>query len=78
MILGKSDVSALALPPVVDEHGVKKPKARSSKIRARLSSWCYSENVPAPTAEELQAAREHQEHALHAPSEVGAIEGSAH
>jgi len=53
MILGKSDVPALALPPVVDEQGVKNPKARSSKVRARLSSWYYSENVPVPTAEEL-------------------------
>jgi len=78
MILGKSDVPALALPPVVDEQGVKNPKARSSKVRARLSSWYYSENVPVPTAEELQAAREHQEHALHAAGEAGAIEGSSH
>jgi hypothetical protein len=28
MILGKSDVPALSLPPLVDEHGVKNPKAR--------------------------------------------------
>jgi len=74
MILGKSDVPALALPPVVDEHGVKNPKALTSKMRARLSAWYYSENVPVPTAQELQEARDHQEHALHAAADAGAIE----
>jgi len=78
VILGKVDVPPMAALPTEDKDGVRNPKARSAKIRTRLSSWYYKDNVPVPTSEELQAAREHQEHALHAATEAGAIESGSH
>ena len=74
IILGKADVPALAIEPAEDVHGVRNPKARSMHARARLSQWFYKDNVPAPTQAELDEARAHQEHALHAAADAGAIE----
>ena len=73
MILGKRDYAPLELEPALDANGVRNPKARKAAARARLSSWFYSENVPAPTLDEIAAAEAHASHAVdagHGHSEV--------
>jgi ubiquinol-cytochrome c reductase cytochrome b subunit len=47
----------------VDENGVAAPGTRSDHIRAKLSRAMYADNVQKPTAEELEEARHHAEHA---------------
>jgi ubiquinol-cytochrome c reductase cytochrome b subunit len=47
----------------VDENGVVAPGTRSDHIRATLSRAMYADNVQKPTAEELEEARHHAEHA---------------
>ena len=66
MILGKADVTPMALPAAVDANGVRNPKAAKSMLRAKLSRWYYSDVIPTPTAQEMQEAANHAEHELHA------------
>jgi ubiquinol-cytochrome c reductase cytochrome b subunit len=47
----------------VDEHGVAAPGTHTARIRAKLSKAMYADNVQKPTAEELEEARHHAEHA---------------
>jgi ubiquinol-cytochrome c reductase cytochrome b subunit len=47
----------------VDENGVVAPGTRSDRIRAKLSRGMFADNVQKPTAEELQEAQHHAEHA---------------
>jgi ubiquinol-cytochrome c reductase cytochrome b subunit len=47
----------------VDENGVAAPGTRSDRIRAKLSRAMYADNVQKPTAEELEEAHHHAEHA---------------
>jgi ubiquinol-cytochrome c reductase cytochrome b subunit len=65
-LLAKADVTPLELPSKVDANGVKNPKAAKSMARAKLSQWFYSDVIPTPTDEEMQAAAEHAAHELHA------------
>ncbi|WP_151081798.1 cytochrome b [Nocardioides cynanchi] len=46
-----------------DENGVVAPGTRAGRVRARLSRAMYADNVQKPTAEELEEARHHAEHA---------------
>jgi ubiquinol-cytochrome c reductase cytochrome b subunit len=64
-LLAKADVVPMALPSAVDENGVRNPKAAKSVARAKLSQWFYSDVIPTPTDEEMQAAAEHAAHELH-------------
>ena len=66
MILGKADVTPMALPAAVDANGVRNPKAAKSMLRAKLSRWYYSDVIPTPTDEEMREAANHAEHELHA------------
>ena len=66
MILGKADVTPMALPAAVDANGVRNPKAAKSMLRAKLSRWYYSDVIPTPTAQEMREAANHAEHELHA------------
>lgn len=59
VLLAKVDHAPLAALPAVDANGVANPAARKSALRARLSQWFYADNIPAPTAAELQAAAHH-------------------
>jgi ubiquinol-cytochrome c reductase cytochrome b subunit len=47
----------------VDENGVVAPGTHSDRIRAKLSRGMFADNVQKPTAEELQEAQHHAEHA---------------
>jgi ubiquinol-cytochrome c reductase cytochrome b subunit len=49
--------------PRTDENGVPAPSARADRVRARLSQTLYADNVPTPTAEELEEAQ--------APDQIG-------
>ncbi|MEZ5115502.1 MAG: ubiquinol-cytochrome c reductase cytochrome b subunit [Candidatus Nanopelagicales bacterium] len=62
VLLSKHDVAPLALPPAEDENGVANPKARSGRLRAKLSHFFYADNVPRPTDEEIAEAEEHLHH----------------
>ncbi len=64
VLLSKVDVPALEITSGEDEHGVRNPKGRKAKIQAKLSGWFYTENVSAPTEEELAEADEHFAHQL--------------
>ena len=45
-----------------DAAGVAAPNSRSEKLRAKLSSWMYSNNVQKPTRAELEEAHHHAQH----------------
>ena len=64
VILSKQDYSPLQLEAAVDENGVRNPKSRKAKLQARMSNWFYGDNIPVPTAAELEAAAHHAEHEL--------------
>jgi ubiquinol-cytochrome c reductase cytochrome b subunit len=51
------------IEPSVDENGVAAPGTRSDRLRAKLSRSMFADNVQKPTAEELEEARHHAEHA---------------
>ncbi len=57
------DRIALA-PPEWDRNGVSARKYKVLKLRERLSQLWYGDNIQKPTAEELEEARHHAEHAL--------------
>jgi ubiquinol-cytochrome c reductase cytochrome b subunit len=46
----------------VDENGVVAPGTRIQRMRARLSTSMFADNVQKPTAGELEEARHHAEH----------------
>jgi ubiquinol-cytochrome c reductase cytochrome b subunit len=54
----------MSLPTGVDENGVPAPSVRKDRLRARLSQFWFGSNIQKPTREELEAAREHAQHAL--------------
>ena len=53
------DEVAVALPAKVDDAGVRPPDSRTAQVRSRLSQWVYADDVPTPTAAELEAAIRH-------------------
>ena len=73
VLLSKEDIAPLAVAPSADASGVRNPKGLSGKLRGRMSSWYYADNVAVPTEQELAEAAEHAEHQLHAAAEHGAI-----
>jgi ubiquinol-cytochrome c reductase cytochrome b subunit len=56
----------LLAPAATDENGVAARHARLGRLRARLSRAWFAHNVQKPTAEELEAAQEHERHEQHA------------
>jgi len=56
---------ALPEPPSADEHGVRAPKARVDRVRARLSRFWVGDDHHKPTPAEVQEAQHHgdDEHA---------------
>ena len=61
VIMGKPDVTPVALEPAEDENGVKNKGARKQRRQARLSKWFYGDNVELPSAEEIAEAEHHIE-----------------
>ena len=59
-----------AIESDVDENGVAAPGTRAQRIRARLSTLMYADNVQKPTVAELEAARHHAEHELELQSSL--------
>lgn len=51
--------------PEADAEGVSRRGGRLRALRARLSALFFADNVPAPTAQELEEAQHHAEHELH-------------
>jgi quinol---cytochrome-c reductase cytochrome b subunit len=45
-----------------DENGVAAPGSRKERLRSRLSTLMYADNVQKPTREELEEAEHHAEH----------------
>ena len=69
IILGKEDVTPIALPAKTDADGVAVKGYWLKSIQARLSGAFYGDNIPRPSAAELDAAEHHVAHdaALEAP-----------
>ncbi|HET7355884.1 MAG TPA: cytochrome bc complex cytochrome b subunit [Nocardioidaceae bacterium] len=57
------------LPPEYDENGVRAPRSRAERLRARLSQFYFGNNIQKPTAEELEEAHEHAAHELEKASD---------
>ncbi len=62
VLVSKPDRTPLPMPEEVDENGVKHPAARKERLRAKLSGFYYTDNIPLPTPEELEAAEAHLRH----------------
>jgi ubiquinol-cytochrome c reductase cytochrome b subunit len=54
----------VAAPSEADENGVSNRKARSMRMRSRLSSYWYGSAIQKPTREELEEAHAHSAHEL--------------
>lgn len=62
VILSKPDVLPLPAPEKTDANGVANKRYRSQRLRSRLSHFWYGQNIPAPTAAEIEAAEHHVAH----------------
>ena len=51
---------ALPMPDKTDANGVKQPGYWHKSLQARLSQFFYGEQLPRPTAEEIEAAGHHE------------------
>jgi ubiquinol-cytochrome c reductase cytochrome b subunit len=58
------DYAPLALEPAVDANGVRRPGARWSKFKNRISRFYFEDRIAPVTPSELEAA--HHEHGAHA------------
>ena len=54
-----------------DGNGVAAPGSQAAKVRARLSTMMYADNVQPPTTEEIEAAAHHLEHDRQHEHEAG-------
>ncbi|MEZ5185835.1 MAG: ubiquinol-cytochrome c reductase cytochrome b subunit [Candidatus Nanopelagicales bacterium] len=62
VLMSKPTRTPIGMPEEVDENGVALPGARMARLRARLSSFFYEDNIALPTPEELAAAEAHLRH----------------
>jgi len=69
VITSKNDVAPLPTPPKADIDGVKNKKFHQQNLRAKLSRFFYGENIPLPSAAEIEAGQSHVAHdaAVEAP-----------
>ncbi len=67
-ILSKVDITPLPLPVGHDAHGVAQRGLMRKKLQAKVSNFFYADNVPKPTAAEIEEAEAH----------MGHIEGASH
>ena len=63
VITGKTDITPLPLPPATDADGVRNKHYQVKKLRSKLSGFFYSENIPLPSAAEIEAGQHHAAHA---------------
>jgi ubiquinol-cytochrome c reductase cytochrome b subunit len=59
IITGRADYRALPEPRATDDNGVALPNGRIQRLRTRLSRFYYGDQIPTPTAEEIEAAQHH-------------------
>ena len=71
VIGSKPDTPVLPAPQKTDIDGVRNPRYRLDSIRHKLSGFFYGDNIPRPSAEEIEAGQHHAE-------EQGAIEAPLH
>ena len=69
VITSKEDILPLPAPERMDVDGVRNKKYRSQMLRHRWSRFWYGENIPLPSAAEIEAGQHHAAHdaALEAP-----------
>ena len=71
VISSKPDTPVLPSPSKTDVDGVRNPRYRLQSVQHKLSGFFYGDNVPRPSAEEIEAGQHHAE-------EQGAIEAPLH
>ena len=69
VISSKPDTAVLPAPEKSDADGVRNPRYLVHSLRHRLSAFFYGDNIPRPTAEEIEAGQHHAENqaAVEAP-----------
>ncbi len=69
VITSKTDIAPIPAPQKTDIDGVKNKKYAIQSRRSKLSHFFYGENVPLPSAAEIEAGQAHAAHdaALEAP-----------
>jgi ubiquinol-cytochrome c reductase cytochrome b subunit len=71
VIISKPDTPVLPSPSKTDVDGVRNPRYRLQSVQHKLSGFFYGDNVPRPSAEEIEAGQHHAE-------EQSAIEAPLH
>ena len=71
VISSKPDYPVLPAPHKADIDGVRNPHYRRDMLRHKLSAFFYGDNIPKPSAAEIEAGQHHAE-------EQGAIEAPLH
>ncbi len=68
-IEAKPDVKPVSMPPETDSSGVRNPKLKGDKRRAKVSQFLFGDSIGKPTGEEIEHADEHLAHdmAIEAP-----------
>ena len=61
-IIAKPQVKPLPQPPETDSSGVRNPKLKKDKRRAKISQFLFGDTIAAPTGEEIAHADEHLSH----------------
>ena len=59
VISSKQDYAVRPEPTKIDVDGVRNPKYRSQSIRYKLSKFFFADNVPKPSAAEIEAGQHH-------------------
>jgi ubiquinol-cytochrome c reductase cytochrome b subunit len=71
VISSKPDYPVLPAPQKADIDGVRNPNYRKDMLRHKVSAFFYGDNIPKPSAAEIEAGQHHAE-------EQGAIEAPLH
>lgn len=61
-IMAKPEVKPLPQPPETDSSGVRNPKLKKDKRRAKISQFLFGDTIAKPTGEEIAHADEHLAH----------------
>ena len=69
VISSKPDTAVLPAPEKSDTDGVRNPRYLVHSLRHRLSAFFYGDNIPRPTAEEIESGQHHahEQAAVEAP-----------
>ena len=69
VISSKPDTAVVPAPEKSDVDGVRNPRYLVHSLQHRLSAFFYGDNIPRPTAEEIEAGQHHahDQAALEAP-----------